>query len=73
MYLLQRREEPWAERLPLISLQNNRGPGNRAALELHKVRPTPLQRCLTKSAYHYPDVASCVELSSRVSLYALRV
>ena len=35
---LQRGEDAWAERLPLVSLPNNRGNGNRAALELHKVR-----------------------------------
>ena len=35
---MQRRDESWAQRLPLVSLPNTRGSGNRAALELHKVR-----------------------------------
>ena len=35
---VQRRDEAWAQRLPLVSLPNARGSGNRAALELHKVR-----------------------------------
>ena len=35
---VQGRDESWAQRLPLVSLPNARGSGNRAALELHKVR-----------------------------------
>ena len=34
---VQRTNESWAQRLPLVSLPNARGSGNRAALELHKV------------------------------------
>ena len=35
---MQNQDESWAQRLPLVSLPNARGSGNRAALELHKVR-----------------------------------